>query len=225
MVEDMNKAMPRNIADAERRARFVAEESARCAGTRLDDWFDEPIADEPDHDADDRLSAVSGRLARISGRSQSAQEGRAASARELLRSTIERLETRIGRSEEHAARAFESVADILERTSTARDGDRRALLEALRKLEARNGVVPARGEDRPAASAARTNAWRKSLGELDDPESLRREPTSDSNPSKSRLDLKAALSQIAMRSQEVNGRGGNDARRTANRFRSDRPRS
>ena len=118
----------------------------------------------------------------------------------------------IGRSEERAARAFKSVADILERTSTTREGDRRALLEALRKLEARNGVIPARPADRSGGDRRSDERMEEIARGIDDPESLRRESTPHSNPSKSRLDLKAALSQIVMRRQELERpRGGNDA--------------
>ena len=93
--------------------------------------------------------------------------------RTLSNSTIERFEARLSRAEARAARAFESVAEILERSNAARDGDRQALIDAVRRLEAINGCLS--GVAQTAEGAA----------------------------SKPRLDLKAAVSQIAMRRAEL----------------------
>ena len=77
MVEDMNKAMAWNIAGVGRRTRDAAEEAARRAGMRLDDWLDAAIAEqaaeqgaplEKSEAQDDWLDAVAGRLERISRR-------------------------------------------------------------------------------------------------------------------------------------------------------------
>ena len=42
---------------------------------------------------------------------------------------------RLARAEAQAARAFETVAQILDRDDAARDNDRRALIDAVRRLE------------------------------------------------------------------------------------------
>ena len=143
---------------------------------RLDDWFDEAIADQAalgqrPRPEDDKSA---GRAARRRGGPPrthraaihaQARTGRAPRVPELSRSTIERLETRILRAEAQAARAFESVAHILERTTAARDSDRRALIEALRRLEAitPNGAArlnPARGQRRSRGSISRLHCRR-----------------------------------------------------------------
>jgi localization factor PodJL len=148
MVEDMNKAMAWTIAGVGRQTRDAAEEAARRAGMRLDDWLDEAIADQAaleqrewpqDKDAEDRrLSAAAGRLERIARRNAPAQEQLASGIPHSFDSAVERFEARLSRAEARAARAFESVAEILERSSSARDSDRQALIDAVRRLEAIN---------------------------------------------------------------------------------------
>src|ERR1700722_3725957 len=100
---------------------------------------------------------------------------------------MEHFEVRLARAEAHAARAFESVAEILERDDLTRDGDRRALIDAVRRLEtirtnltdvAQNGER--RGDGFPSAAV----------------------------DSKAPFDLKAAVSQIAMRRHELEERAG-----------------
>src|SRR5271170_1765163 len=142
MVEDMNKAMAWTIAGVGRQSRDAAEEAARRAGMRLDDWLDEAIADQaaleqrarPEHeDAEDqRLDAAAGRLERIALRNAPARERRPSGIPDSFDLAIERFEARLSRAEARAARAFESVAQILERSSAAREGDRQALIDAVR---------------------------------------------------------------------------------------------
>ena len=179
MVEDMNKSMAWTIAGVGRRTRDAAEEAARRAGMRLDDWLGEAIADQAafaqrtrpeDNEAEDeRLDAAAGRLERIARRNEGAREPPAPGIADSFDSAIERFEARLSRAEARAARAFESVAEILERSNAARDGDRQALIDAVRRLEAIN--------------ACWTGAAQTAEGAAPKP----------------RLDLKAAVSQIAMR--------------------------
>ena len=179
------------IAGVGRRTRDAAEEAARRAGMRLDAWLDEAIADQAavgqrgrpqDIEAEDeRLDAAAERLERIARGSAPAREPRAPGIPELFNSAIERFEARLSRAEAQAARAFESVAQILERSNAARDGDRQALIDAVRRLEAIN--------DRWSVPA----------------------PTGEAAAPKPRLDLKAAVSQIAMRRQELDSRAGRSA--------------
>ena len=136
-----------NIAVVGGRTRDAAEEAARRAGMRLDDWLDTAIAEqaaeqgvplEKGEAQDDLLDAVAGRLERISRQNPRAEEQQPG-VPSSFDAAIERFEKRLSRAEVRAARAFESVAQILERADAARDGDRRALLQAVRGLEAIKG--------------------------------------------------------------------------------------
>ena len=183
-----------NIAGMSRWTRDAAVEAARRAGMGLDDWLDQAIADhagmdphggpDPDEAIDDRLDAAAGRLDRIARREAPAREPRAPGNRGPLDSVIQRLEMRLVRAEAQAARAFESVAQILERDTAARDSDRRALIDAVRRLESIRTTLTG------AAEAGETRA---------DPF-----PQPPAPP----FDLKAAVSQIAMRRHELEARAG-----------------
>jgi localization factor PodJL len=220
-----------NIAGVGRQTRDAAEEAARRAGVPLDDWLEAAIADhaagqgaQPDESAaeDDWLDAVAGRLERISQRNSQAGEPRQPGAQDPPDSVIERFEKRLARAEARAARAFESVAQILESANAARDGERQALIEAVRGLEAikgkwsapaqageaaGDGLVPRSGAEPDADSGS---GIAREAPESDPP---RRElaHAPDSMPPKPRIDLKAAVSQIAMRRQELNARAGRGA--------------
>ncbi|HEY1885772.1 MAG TPA: hypothetical protein VGG86_06925, partial [Roseiarcus sp.] len=195
-VEDMNRAMAWNIAGVGRRTRDAALEAARLAGMRLDDWLDEAIADyagldqharpEDNEAEDDRLDAAAGRLERIARRNAPPDGPRAPGSSKPLNSLIERIEMRLSRAEAQAARAFESVAQILERDNAARDSDRRALINAVRRLES----------IRTSLTGAAQSGGHGSEG-FPQPPGLNPKPP---------LDLKAAVSQIAMRRHELEGR-------------------
>ena len=95
---------------------------------------------------------------------------------------------RLARAEAQAARAFESVAQILERDDAARDSDRRALIDAVRRLESiRTNLT----------GAAQTGETRGD-----------RFPQPPALDPKAPFDLKAAVSQIAMRRHEIEARAG-----------------
>ncbi|HEY1783280.1 MAG TPA: hypothetical protein VGG79_23155 [Roseiarcus sp.] len=187
-----------NIAGVSRRTRDAAVEAARRAGMGLDDWLDDAIADHagfdlrapPDHDpaADDRLDEALGRLERIARRNTPAKEPRAAGIPGAFDSVIERFEVRLARAEAQAARAFESVAQILERDEAARDGDRRALIDAVRRLESIRASLTGAGQTGGTRSGGFAQA-----------------PALDP---KAPFDLKAAVSQIAMRRHELEARAG-----------------
>jgi len=228
MVEDMNKALAWNIAGVGGRTRDAAAEAARRAGMRLDDWLDAAIAEQVAEQGapreksaqDDLLDAVAGRLERISRQNLGAEEPQRPGVPGSFDAAIERFEQRLSRAEAQAARAFESVARILERADAARDGDRQALLQAVRGLEAIKGnwSAPAQtGEAPKDGPAARRDADRPSTecideiargaGESDRPP---RElaPAPDAISPKARIDLKVAVSQIAMRRQGLDARAG-----------------
>ena len=187
-----------NIAGVDRRTRDAAVEAARRAGMRLDDWLDEVIADyagldqhaRPEHNRaeDDRLDAAAGRLERIARRNERAQAPRTPRSSETFNSAIEHFEMRLARAEAQAARAFETVAQILDRDDASRDSDRRALIDAVRRLESiRTNLT----------DAAQTGERRGN----------RFPPPAALDP-KAPFDLKAAVSQIAMRRHEIEERAG-----------------
>src|ERR1700722_10644559 len=196
-VEDMNRAMAWNIAGVDRRTRDAAVAAARRAGMRLDDWLDGVITDDagldpqarPEHDRgeDDRLDAAAGRLERIARRNERAQAPSAARSSDSFNLAIEHFEVRLARAEAQAARAFESVAEILERDDVTRNGDRRALIDAVRRLET----------IRTSLADVAQNGERRIDGL----------PSAAVDP-KAPFDLKAAVSQIAMRRHELEERAG-----------------
>ena len=185
-----------NIAGVGRRTRDAAVEAARRAGMRLDDWLDEAIADyagldehakpEDNEAEDDRLDVAAGRLERIARRNAPADGPSRPGSSKAFDSLIERLEMRLSRAEAQAARAFESVAQILERDNAARDSDRRALIDAVRRLELIRTSLTGVAQSGGAGS-----------------DGLPQPPELDPKPS---LDLKAAVSQIAMRRHELESR-------------------
>ena len=195
----MNRAMAWNIACVGQRTRNAAVEAARRAGMRLDDWLDQAIADyagldqherpQPDATEEERLDAAAGRLERI------AQRYRRTLAPPATRGTsapldpvIERIEGRLARAEAQAARAFETVAQILERDDMVRDSDHHALIDAVRRLESiRTGFTET---GRPDESSGN------------------RSPSSVAQDPRAPFDLKTAVSQIAMRRHELEERSG-----------------
>ncbi len=187
-----------NIAGVSRRTRDAAVEAARRAGMGLDDWLDDAIADhagldlrgQPDQDyaTDDRLDAALGRLERIARRNTPVKEPRAPGIPGAFDSVIERFEVRLAHAEAQAARAFELVAQILEREDAARDGDRRALIDAVRRLESIRASLTGAAQ----AGGTRSDGFAEA-------------PARDA---KAPFDLKAAVSQIAMRRYEAEARAG-----------------
>ena len=105
-------------------------EAARRAGMGLDDWLDEAIAEYAGWTEHARpnttkletigLTAAAGRLERIAQRTAPAQTPHAPGISDSFSPALERFETRLSRAEAQAARAFETVAQILERESGAR---------------------------------------------------------------------------------------------------------
>jgi localization factor PodJL len=187
-----------NIAGVGRRTRDAAVEAARRAGMCIDDWLDEAIADYAGLDQDvrpqrdgadeDRLVAAAGRLERIARRNARAPASPSRGASGSFNSVIERMEDRLARAEAQAARAFETVAQILERDDATRDSDRRALIDAVRRLES----IRTNFTDAAPAGERRGD----------------RSPPSAALDPKAPPDLMAAVSQIAMRRHELEERAG-----------------
>ena len=221
MVEDMNKAMAWTIAGVGRRTRDAAEEAARRAGMRLVDWLDEAIADQAAGEPggqpegyeaeDDRLDVAAGRLERIARQNARIRGRRPSEFPDSLNSAIERFETRLSRAEARVAHAFESVAQILERSNAGREGDRRAMIETVRRLEAiRAGwLSPAHEGEALADGLPPRGDGQRNLAERNG--ELAQNPGSpDAMTPNTPLDLKAVVSQIAMRRQELDARSGRD---------------
>ena len=193
-----------NIAGVDRRTRDAAVEAARRAGMRLDDWLDEAIADYAgvgDHAQPNptmRKTPASRQPPDVSnGLPEDMRPQKTPSARGIPHSfdyAIGRFETRLARAEAQAARAFETVAQILERDDATRDSERRALIDAVRRLESIriNLTEPAQTGERRGER-------------LTSPAAL------DPKPS---FDLKSAVSQIAMRRHELEDRAGRETRPT-----------
>jgi localization factor PodJL len=161
---------------------------------RLDDWLDDAIAEqaarqsgppERNRQEDDWLEAVAGRLERILRRGAKEKDpGRPSVVQDSGESVVERFEMRLSRAEARAARAFESVAEILERADSGRDGDRLALVDAVRRLEAvRRGSIGADQSTRPSR-----------MGPA---------PAEGPTTPKPGIYLKDAVSQIALRSPAI----------------------
>ena len=117
-----------------RRTRDAAVEAARRAGMGLEDWLDDVIADHADWTCARGPTRTmpptigSTRLLDVSNASRDestpVKAPRAAGMPGAFDTVIERFEVRLARAEAEAARAFEVVAQILERDDAARDGDR-----------------------------------------------------------------------------------------------------
>ena len=225
-----------SVAGVGRRTQHAAEEAARRAGKGIGEWLDEAIAERAaeqgaraveDEVEDDRWDAVSERLQRISRRNRRAEEPQAILAEDVLGSAIERFEKAVLRNEERSIRALESVAHLLERASGIADRDWRVQLdgthppEAIDRRLSRGSVkaAEARDEGLVGQSAFGSDAGRRFDQRMDEIArriagvGARRGPeAAPANATrKQRLDLKTAVSQIVMRREELNARGGERA--------------
>ena len=166
-VAKMNRAAAWSVRGVGRETRDAAEEAARRAGMSLGEWLDEVIADQAadqgvdpeDWDEDQRLEAISERLAGGPGRGEaragrlrrdsaygraevrpraqirSAGPDESARAEELLNAAISRFESRAAKSDARTARAFDSVASLIERSHDERRDEREAFKAVVGRLE------------------------------------------------------------------------------------------
>ena len=163
----MNRAAAWSVRGVGRETRDAAEEAARRAGMSLGEWLDEVIADQAadqgvdpeDWDENQRLEAISERLAGGPGRGE-ARAGRlrrdsadsraeprpraqirpaapdeSARAEELLNAAISKFESRAAKSDARTARAFDSVASLIERSQDERRDEREAFKAVVGRLE------------------------------------------------------------------------------------------
>jgi localization factor PodJL len=147
-VAKMNRAAAWSVRGIGRETRDAAQEAARRAGMSLGEWLEEVIADQAadqgvdpdDFDEDQRLDAIGDRLSGSPGRGES-RAGRlrrdqsderprapvrptipddSRRAEELLDAAIAKFENRAAKSDARTARAFDSVASLIERNQDDR---------------------------------------------------------------------------------------------------------
>jgi localization factor PodJL len=233
----MNGAAVWNVKGVGRDTRAFAEEAARRAGTSLGDWLDRVVADKAaeqgvdpaDLKRDDRLDAIAERISNLARREEgwsdvpssrrrddAAGRDEPKASQDLFEAAVARLENRAVRGEARAVRALESIAQWLERSQADHNEERAALralsdkLEAIERNPARSFAPaaeaadrePPRAEDAERELDARMSALAR---RVDAQQARRREPPR--TPERPRLDLKAAVSQIARRRSELDARG------------------
>ncbi|HEY1944420.1 MAG TPA: hypothetical protein VGH40_20095 [Roseiarcus sp.] len=249
----MSSATAWNVRGVGRETRAFAEEAARRAGMSLGDWLDQVVADkaaeegvEPnDLDRDDRLDAIGERIARLARRDgRPAEEARTRDetprkpearepdreetrrAEELLEAAVARFEGRAQRAEARAARAFESVAQWIERSDSDR-GEERATLKAvadkLAVIDQRTArqqsllaEAPRRLESRIDEAERELDARMSALARRLDPERRTEPPRPAERPQervaerpaeRPRIDLRDAALKIARRRSILDARG------------------
>jgi localization factor PodJL len=195
----------------------LAKEAAHQAGVNVEEWLDEAIAgrvagDDLDERGDEIRSDASEQL------------GRAwlDEAEDVLESAVTRIERRIMRGEERMGRVFETIMDVLERTreSIDRGAPSHAYRQSSADNERRPAVQAAPCDDQVAlAPVARSALHRRLDKRLEETaqgaaRQMAHAPNAslDANSEKRRLDLKAALSQIALRRQALDAQ---EARRAS----------
>ncbi len=216
MVEGMNKTMAWNPASVRPIARRIAEDAANRAGVSLEDWLDEAIVERAvgaklherprevgQHAAGRRRYPVS---RRDFGRILGTEESRVRDAQDFIESAIARILEQIALGEERTARAFETIAHLLERK------DQSPALAAQ--------SFPIAGPDAETGSARRPAAHRN----LDErmAEIALRLGASQPSPQESkcspgpagerpRLDISDAVSKIALRRKALDAREASSA--------------
>jgi localization factor PodJL len=211
----MNKSMAWSVRP---QARRLAERAARRAGVSLEEWLDEAIMGRPaganSEECDDEIRSHASR--QLDGAWLDEAE-------DLLESAITRIERRMRRGEERMARAFETMTCVLERTRerTLSPGYRQSAAAAEQRPETAPQFMETRGAHVVSVSHQRTGLHRRLDEQLE--EIARRieaaremvhgpNASLDTNSERRRLDLRAAVSQIALRRQALDER---EARRAA----------
>lgn len=170
-----------NLAAARPQIRRLAERAASRAGVGLEEWLDEAIAGRSAGDNSDECGDEIRPHA-------SEQAGRAwvDEAEHFLELAITQIERRMRRGEERIERALETMTRMLQRTSERSPPPGHPLSAAAeQQLETYSQAVPASRAEVVSTSDERP------------PNAL------DANSEKLRLDLRAAVSQIALRRQAL----------------------
>jgi len=243
-VAKMNRAAAWSVRGIGRETRDAAQEAARRAGMSLGEWLEEVIADQAadqgvdpdDFDEDQRLDAIGDRLSGSPGRGES-RAGRlrrdqsderprapvrptiqddSRRAEELLDAAIAKFENRAAKSDARTARAFDSVASLIERNQDDRRDEREALKAVVGRLgsleerivkqqterDALAKQAPVRTDSRADGGVRdldeRMNELSQRLGTLDKSRGAPR--------SRPTIDMDDAVAQIARRRQELDAR-------------------
>ena len=241
-VEGTDRIMAWDIASVRRRVRRIAEDAAKRAGMGLEEWLDEAIVEwtagtTPEEGGRESRSHTSGRRRdphspRDSGTCRDlrcvlqTEEARARDTEYFLESEIARIERRMARDEGRAARAFETLAHILD--LSAGTHDRGAAFtnseRSIAKDEPRPSAAPRPVESRTENTVPGSQENSLSRCNLDEQmeKILRgigasRELPDETRspqvlvPEKPRLDLEAAVSQIRSRRQALDAREARNA--------------
>ncbi len=206
----MNKSTAWKASSIRPQARRLAEEAARRAGLSLEEWLDEAIVGLGSGDlSDDGDDEVRARSSTLPGRAWIDE------TEDYLESAIARIERRLRRGEERMERAFETITGVLERTRES--GDRgppspsyRQSAAAHERQRAELQAAAARPEKITPTSVERTAPHRR-LDERFEEIAQRIEAarltahapngSSEPNSERRRDDLRAAVSQFAVRRQ------------------------
>jgi localization factor PodJL len=237
----MNRAAAWSVRGIGRETRDAAQEAARRAGVSLGEWLDEVIAeqaaeqgvDASDFDEDQRLDAIGDRLSGLparEGRSRRDGEDRRPSApsrpaatndswraEELLDAAIGRFESRAARSDARTARAFDSVASLIERSQDERRDEREALKAVVGRLGSLEEKIAGQQAERDAPASRRANRAQPPVEngarDLDERMNELSQRISAANKARSPVrgqarDIDDAVLQIARRRQELDARAG-----------------
>jgi localization factor PodJL len=194
----MNKSTAGKQSSVRRETWRLAEEAARRAGLSLEEWLDEVIVGLV---AGDGLNNRSDDV-----RSHASEQPAHAwldEAEDFLQSAIIRIERRMRRGEERLERVFETVTEVLERTCESID--RGAPTRAYRQFSTNNERRPPEQASvaRPALHHRLDDRLEEIAQRIEAARQMGPNASLGANPEKRRLDLKAAVSQIALRRQAL----------------------
>jgi localization factor PodJL len=215
----MNKAMAWTLGSVEPRARRAAEYAAHRAGMSLGDWLNEAIVERAGATNDEDLSLLDPfdwpreSLERFPSNRQwrqGSERTRETCAEDLFEATIERIERRIALSEQSVRRAFQSMAVALKRTRTG--GERSGSTEPPQQPDVTEAIFPVAAPSAKARDSRSSSAYPNRFAPARPSEMPAQHLAGALNaplepaPEKRRLDLNAAVSQIALRRQQLDAR-------------------
>jgi localization factor PodJL len=197
----MNKQTAWNI-DVDLRARRAAEQAAHEAGISLEDWINEAIVEralgarDDEHESSSALDRWRGSFFLHHGPwGRTKMPPSVHDSEDLIEATAERIERCVALSEQRTQRAFESIAVMLGQKGVNRE---RGGWNESAIREPQSPWFP----NRSAPKAGTGNNESRIAVSLHPAE----KPKSAQAREKPRLDLKAAISQIALRRQQLSAR-------------------
>ena len=216
------------IANLGPRARHVAEEAAQRAGMTPEEWLNEAVveyaastrSEEADQEArlhEPRRESIKRQDAAGEGKRAiwSGEDRRNREVENMLESSVQRIERQITRNGWRLARAFEAVALKLER-STANFDDCASFGSGTEEMTPSPGVsmtlVGRRADIAPGAGDSSPIDQRfngdgnESVWSTGQPYPREPKLPPESAPAKPTLDLKSAVSEIALRRRQLDSR-------------------